>query len=296
MPSRIRLYALLALAVANISTASVLVRLSGVHGFVAATWRLVLATILTGLLLLIARDFKGLKQLNQRDLYLMILSGIFLSLHFGLWMMSLSHLSVAVSVTIVDSYPALMAIIGVVVFGERYSIVHLAGAGIAMSGVALLSLHSAQADIAPPGGDPLFGALLSFLGMICVALYFAIGKGMRTRYSTLQYTLLVYAAASVSAILISKSLSLSLTGYSLKVYGYLILLALLPMLGGHTIINHVLKELSLLAATIPILGEPIGAGILAWILLGEHIDLVSAILMGLTLLGIGLTLLPEKEQ
>ena len=294
MKNNAKLYPLLILAVINISTASILVRLAGVHGYVAATWRLVIASFLTLILLLIAGDHKRFRLHKINDFLIMSLSGIFLSLHFGLWMMSLSHLSVAVSVTIVDSYPAFMAIIGMALFKETYRKTQLLGAGIAIAGIALLSFHTAHGGIVPPGGDPVLGIILSALGMICVALYFTIGKGMRQRYTTLQYTLIVYSVASIFSIIIVKTMNLKLLGYSPLTYTYLALLALLPMLGGHTIINYVLEKMSLLAATIPILGEPVGAAILAWLLLDEKIDPLSILLMAIVITGIGLVVIEEK--
>ncbi len=296
MASRAFYWLVLLIAVANISTASVLVRLAGVHGFAAATWRLALGSLLTLALLLAAeRGLGGLRGAPLRDLALMAASGVALALHFGLWMMSLSHLSVAASVTIVDSYPAVLALVGRLVFGERYSPLQLAGAGLAMAGVAGLAMHAAGAGLAPPGGDPALGAILSFLGMLAVAAYFSIGKGLRGRYSTLEYTLVVYGVAALTAAAISVAWGVRLWGYTAETYLYLALLALLPMLGGHTLINYALGRLTLLAATVPVLGEPVGASILAWLILGEPLTPGEALLMAVTLTGIAMVLLAEPR-
>ena len=297
MASRAFYWLVLLVAVANISTASVLVRLAGVHGFAAATWRLVLGSLFTLLLLLAAeRGLGGLRGASRRDLALMTASGVALALHFGFWMMSLYHLSVAASVTIVDSYPAVLAIVGRLVFRERYSPLQLAGAGLAMAGVAGLAFHAANTGLAPPGGDPALGALLSFLGMLAVAAYFSIGKGLRRRYTTLEYTLVVYSAAAATAALVSLAWGVKLWGYPGETYMYLALLAVLPMLGGHTLINYALGRLTLLAATVPVLGEPVGASILAWLILGEPLTPGEAVLMALTLMGIAIVLLAEPRE
>ncbi|NOZ30492.1 MAG: DMT family transporter [Crenarchaeota archaeon] len=285
---------LVVFAVINISTASILVRLANVQGFVAASWRLILSSILTILLLLASREKQSL-HFEKRDLLLMTISGVALALHFGLWMVSLFHLTVAASVTIVDSYPAILALIGYYLLREKYNKWQLIGAGTAMLGVAGLAISSSQGGLAPPGGDPIIGSLLAFSGMIAVAVYFSIGKSMRTRYGTLTYTSVVYSIAAIVSTTITYTLGYSLTGYTLETYMYLAGLALFPMLGGHTIINHVLKRLSLLAATVPVLGEPIGAAILAWIILAEPVTLKEAAWMAVTLTGISLVLLKEKS-
>jgi drug/metabolite transporter (DMT)-like permease len=40
---------------------------------------------------------------------------------------------------------------------------------------------------------------------------------------------------------------------------------------GHTLINHALRRLSPTIVAIAILGEPIGAALLAWLMLGESL-------------------------
>jgi len=72
------------------------------------------------------------------------------------------------------------------------------------------------------------------------------------------------------------------------------LVALIPMLGGHTLINYVIGRLSLLATTVPILGEPVGATLLALLILGEPVSQEIAIFMALTLSGIAMVLAWEE--
>ena len=291
-------YAVLAVAVVNVSTASILVRLAGVHGFVAASWRLILGTLLTAVLLLLlyaaGRHRRPLIPAGK-DLLLAIASGVALALHFDLWMVSLFHLSVALSVTIVDSYPAVLAVVGRVVFGERYTVTQLLGALIAFLGVAGIAWYTGRGAPAPEGGDPVLGFILALAGMLAVAAYFSIGRGLRARYTTLEYTLPVYLVAALASSLLTLTLGERLTGYSPATYVYLALLAILPMLGGHTLINYALGRLTLLAATVPILGEPVVAAILAWLILGEPLGPIEALLMGITLLGIGMVLVGEER-
>lgn len=290
-------YLLLAVAVLNVSTASILVRLSGVHGFVAATWRLVFSSLITLALVAASRGLREeLARVSRRDATLMVLSGLMLALHFDLWMTSLQHLSVAASVTIVDSYPAVLALVGYSLFRERYSVVQLAGAGAAVAGIMLLSLHSSRGGIAPPGGNPALGAAASFSGMLAVAAYFSIGKEVRARLSTATYTGVVYASAAFFSTAATFLLGKPLTGFHAETWVYLALLAVLPMIGGHTVINYLLSRLSLLASTAPILGEPVGASILAMVVLGEPLDGATAAYMAVTLAGIGMVVLGEQKR
>ena len=296
---RLFYYAVLALAVINISTASILVRLAGgegVHGFSAAVWRLVISSTLTWLLLAVSGGFRFERFLSRpRDLVLMCFSGFSLALHFMLWMHSLAHINVAASVTIVDSYPALLAVVGRLLLGERYSTPQYLGSLVAFTGILGLSIESYEGQLAPEGGNPLYGALLAFGGMVAVSVYFTLGRVLRARYSTLEYTAVVYTSAALTSIALTYTLGVEMLGFTAKAWILLLLLALVPMLGGHTLVNYVIGRLSLLAATVPILGEPVGATILAYIVLGEPITANIAAFMFLTLSGIALVLVWERR-
>ncbi len=288
----LRDYLILALAVVNISFASIFVRLlagEGVHGFAAATWRLAISALIT-LALLSLRGWEGPRP-GARDLALMLVAGVGLALHFDLWMLSLAYTSVAVSVTIVDSYPALLAVAGRLLLGERYTPIQYLGAVIAMVGVMLLATGG---RLSSPTG--MLGPLLAFGGMIGVGVYFIVGKVLRARYSTLAYTGVVYTIAALVSAMLSLMIGVELWGYSAWSWTLLALLALLPMMGGHTLLNYLLKRLSLLATTVPVLGEPVGATILAALLLGETVGLETVVFMGVTLAGIGLTLAGEGRR
>ena len=286
--------ALLFLAVACVSTASILVRLAGVHGFAAASWRLMLGALLTMGYVVVAGYYRELRRLKVRELVLMALSGVALALHFDLWMASLWNISIAASVTIVDSYPALMVIAGRILYRERYSPYQILGTALAMGGVAGLSWVSQKPSSVPEGGDPLIGALLAFGGMVAVSVYFIIGRGVRSNVSTPVYTGVVYSVAAMASVAFTLMLGIDLVGYPVESYVYLVLLAVIPMLGGHTVLNYLLGRMELLVVTAPVLGEPVGASILGAILLGEIPTLGQASMMAVTLTGIALVLLGRR--
>jgi drug/metabolite transporter (DMT)-like permease len=54
-----------------------------------------------------------------------------------------------------------------------------------------------------------------------------------------------------------------------ETFGYLLLLALVPQVIGHTAINWSLAHLAAPTVAVAILGEVLGASLLAWWILGE---------------------------
>ena len=68
-----------------------------------------------------------------------------------------------------------------------------------------------------------------------------------------------------------------LAGFSPLVYLYLVLLAVGPQLIGHSTFNWALKYLSASTVAVLTLGEPIGATLLAYLLLGETLTLLKGV-------------------
>ncbi len=79
----------------------------------------------------------------------------------------------------------------------------------------------------------------------------------------------VYATAAVVLLASSLALGAPLVGYPLGEYLIFLALAVVPMIFGHTVYNWALRYVSAPIVSISLLGEPVGASILAYLLLGE---------------------------
>jgi drug/metabolite transporter (DMT)-like permease len=75
----------------------------------------------------------------------------------------------------------------------------------------------------------------------------------------------------------------------MREYELFILMAIFPTILGHTLYNFALKYVKAQVVSVSLLGEPIGASILAYILLSEGITVFTAIGGGLILAGIFIT-------
>jgi drug/metabolite transporter (DMT)-like permease len=83
-------------------------------------------------------------------------------------------------------------------------------------------------------------------------------------------------------------------GYSPQIYLWLILLAVIPQLLGHSTFNWALGYLSAAFVSITLLGEPIGSTILAYFLLGEKPTMIKIFGGILILIGIYIASRPGK--
>ncbi|MEB3851648.1 MAG: DMT family transporter [Desulfurococcales archaeon] len=266
----------LAVAVASISWAAVLYRLAGVPGVDAAWWRLLVGSAITGLL---ARSAPAMLE------PLHAAAGLSLAAHFTLWFESLRYTSVAASTGIVVTYPVYVTAAEVLVDREPICARRALGPIAAVAGVALL---------AEPwkGGLTLLGGLLALAGALAASLYFYLGRRARRAGAPLGgYTLSVYTWALVGASLWALASASNPLGVPRGSLPFLVLLGVVPMLGGHTMMNYALRYYPASTVTTVALLEPFGASLLAWLLLGEEPPPLALPGLALAVGGSALTLL-----
>jgi drug/metabolite transporter (DMT)-like permease len=118
-------------------------------------------------------------------------------------------------------------------------------------------------------GEPFLGDMLALVGAWMAAGYVLIGRRLRTQMSLVPYIFLVYGVAAVILITIMLVAGYSPWGYPPQAYLWLVLLAIIPQLLGHSTFNWALGFLPAAFVAITLMGEPIGSTVLAYILLKE---------------------------
>lgn len=259
-------YAAIAVAIVAVSFASIFIRLSESSPLVIAAYRLMFATIMVAPFAL-ARQRQELSRLGRRDIFLMVGIGGVLAAHFALWITSLKveGVSVASSVVLVTSHPILVAVVSHMVLKERVNSVTAAGIAIGLAGVTLIAVGDYGLSASTFGGD-----LLAFGGGVMAGVYLLAGRRFRQRISLLTYVFVVYASAAfflVVAAFVTDDMRPS--GDLWRELGLFAAMALVSQIGGHTLYNWALKYVTAPVVSVSLVGEPIGASILAWLVLGE---------------------------
>ena len=85
-------------------------------------------------------------------------------------------------------------------------------------------------------------------------------------------------------------------GYPGLVYFYLLLIALLPQLIGHTSFNWAVRWVSPTLVTLAILFEPVGASFLGYLLFGEVPSLIVFLGAVILLVGVAVAALGSKQK
>ncbi len=274
------LWTFVLLGVASLSFASIFVKLADAPPLAIAVYRVSIAS------LIIAPYFLAKSKLppsirSVRTIFPAVLSGIFLALHFTFWITSLQMTSVASATTFVNTTPLFTALLSWLFLRERLGKRVVAGLLTAMSG----SIFLAGTDYAF-SGEALLGDLLALSGALMATGYLMAGQILRRSLDLATYTLAVYGTAALFLLACCFFAGTPLNGFSPKTYLFLVLLAVVPQLIGHSTFNWSLKYLSPSIVAVLILGEPIGAILLAWLFLGESISPLKA--GGLMILGTGI--------
>ena len=207
---------------------------------------------------------ESLKKLSRRDILLILLSSVFIALHFGLWITSLSYTSIASSVILVTCHPAFVAVISYFLWSERLNKLTISGIGVALVGIILINYGGFTF-----GSRAIFGDLLALVAAFAMGAYLIIGKQIRARIDILPYLTLIYSGAAVILLLATVGSGHSFTGYSATTYLMMVLLAIVPQLIGHSCLNLAVRLIPVTFVSVAILGEPIGATILGYFILSE---------------------------
>lgn len=274
----------LVIGVTAVSTASTFIRLAQVWvpSLALAAWRLTFASVLIAPFALIFCR-KEWRRLGARDWLFVVASGTMLALHFYTWITSLAMTSVAASVVLVSTNPLFVGVLSHFVLGERLSSRMVTGMVIAVLGSAIIGLG----DLGQ-GSHQLVGDLLALAGALTVAVYMLIGRRLRARLSLLGYIFPVYGVAALVLMAMALVVEVPLGGYPSEAWMWLVLLALIPQILGHSSFNWALGHLRATFVSLAVLAEPIGSTLLAWLVLHESPTLMTALGAPLVLAGIAI--------
>ncbi len=246
--------------VLGISTSAIFIRLGDAPAPVMAFYRMFFAALcfLPGAI----RQSRRVK-ISWQEVGLALAAGMFLALHFLLWMSSLAYTSVASSVVLVTTHPIWVYLISVFFLKEKPTTMMWLGLALALGGGLLVATAQEL------GETRLFGDFLALGGAMMVAIYLTLGRKLRQNLPVSLYSALVFGTASVFIALFMSFRGLLWFGYSGQTWLVFFALALFPTVLGHNTLNWALEFLPATMVSATVLGEPLGASLLAIVVLGE---------------------------
>lgn len=286
---RARPLVLLAVAQLAIGAAAIFARfgLSAAGPLAVAALRLAIASIPVVLLALVYRRYDAFDRATELRL---ALAGLILAVHFGSWIASLQHASVAVSTLLVCSTP---------LFTEGWSIARTH----VVRPLAVASIVVAAAGLAlvvgvPSRLDQPLGIGLALLGAVAMGAYLLLVRASDPRYTTLAVVARTYPLAGIA---LSGAAHLAGQGppsgpASAGAWGGILAMALISQLFGHTALNAAVRTLSATLVSTTTLLEPLIAALAAAAIFGERLAPITALGALLIFAGIGLAVRAEPAS
>lgn len=256
-------YVAIFLGVLCMSTSSIIIKYTAAPAMIIAFYRVVFTA-------LIAAGFRGsklkvsLSQISKKDYFYITGAGFFLALHFGFWITSLDYTSISSSVLFTNLQVIFVLFFSIFILREKMNMLVSVGIAIALSGCVVIAHGDLQYG-------KFMGDMLALASGLFVAIYFIIGRDVRKRVDALTYTSVTSFVAIFVLLAGCLALGLEFTGYRSIDWLLFILLALGSGVGGHAILNWALKYVKAPIVAVSILGESVGASILGYFIIKEHL-------------------------
>jgi len=270
----------LAVAVFAVSTSAILIRVSDAPKPAMAFYRVLFTTVL---LLPFLRGHTGaIQRIRRRDLLSAVVAGVALAAHFATWFESVDRTTIAASVTLVQTTPVFVAIGATALLDERPGRRTVLGIIVVAIGSVVMSAGGLVAPADVPA--PLLGNALAIIGAIMAAAYVLAGRTIRQRVSLIPYVLVVYTVCATVLLGYVLAVGNPLWGYPPREWLLFLGMAVGPGIFGHTVINWSLKYVESSVVSVTLVGEPVGATLLALLIFAE-VPGVATILGGAVVLG-----------
>ena len=267
-----------------------LVRLADAPVSAIAFWRLSLSLLLVLPLLGVSGGWREVRRLSGPEWLWVGVAGGALALHFVAWFLSLEYTSVASSTVLVTAHPLYVGLLSALWLREPPSAKEWLAIVVATGGAFWIGWGDFHL-----GREAFIGDLLAALAALCAALYFIAGRRLRGGLGLWSYVAPVYLLA---ALLTGGSMlvrDVPATGYSTETWMLLAGMALGPMLLGHTSFNWALRHVRAYVVSLVVLLEPVGATVLAVLVLGSgERPTVNTVIGGLAIL-FGMALLVREQ-
>jgi drug/metabolite transporter (DMT)-like permease len=281
-----RLPTVLALAVAVIAVASSapLIAFAAAPALAIAFWRNFLATVALTPITYGPRRAE-IRGASRRSVLFGVLAGVALAAHFATWMPSVQLGSVATATALVATQPVWQGMIALAQ-GRRPSAAGWTGILLAVAGAA----WATGADIGV-SGQAVLADVLALLGAVFAAFYTALGEQARVTLSTTTYTWICYGVCAAILLIVCAVSGIQLAGYDAQTWAAILALVVGAQLLGHSMFNYALEKTSATTVSVLILLEVPGAGLLAWLWLGQTPRHAALPGLALLLLGVAVVIL-----
>ena len=284
-PSTRTLTAALLVAVLAFSLSATLARFAApIHPIWVASARLAVSGMIWSLMRRPKTADFSLRQ-SSASIGLTFLSAALLAIHFGAWLASIQYTSI-LRATVITSCSPLAAGLLSWMMGEKPTWRFFAGAAVSVIGVATMAFSGTKSDAA--SADYWIGDLLAVVAAITVAGYLATGRVVRASRPLANYLSSINLMAAAGLALLAAPILGSGDVQRLSVTNVVAMIGLgaLPGVVGHGVLNWAVRHAPVYIVSLSVILEPVGATLVAYLVLGEEIRPVEGVGAAILLLAV----------
>lgn len=284
-----RAAAVVALASLCFSTSGPLARVAApAHPLLIAAGRTALAAALLGALAP-GETWRAWRGLRPRTRLQVAGAGAILAAHFGCFLAGLATTSFAAAVTLVSLEPVAVVLVAWAAFGSRPRAGEWLGVGLATAGALAVASSGSQEH-------KLLGDALVLVAVALYGLYLGAARGLAGALPPRPYAASVYAAAGASLLVVCAALGLGDQALALPPtsLGAIAALAVIPTLGGHTLVQWAARHVPATVVALVSPGETVGSLLIGAVLLEQAPSASEGVGALLVLAGVGCTLVAQR--
>jgi drug/metabolite transporter (DMT)-like permease len=204
------------------------------------------------------------KNINRPSKFLLLVAGISLALHFGTWIASIQLTTISHSLILESTHPVFALILSPIFLNEKGGLkTHLAVV------LTLLGIFIVAGQDLQLATGKFIGDLLALAGALFVTFYILIARHQRAKIDLIPYLIAVYGVATITLFFLMVLLQYPILNYPVKIHLMMLLLAIVPTIIGHSLINWAARKIEIYKVNFSILGEPIIASVLAYLFFYE---------------------------
>lgn len=264
-PSNWRAYLALVAAIAILSTAPIFLVAADAPGPVSSLYRLS-----TCALILAPAFFSWVSKnggVPRQGLKLAALAGLCFGLDMATWSTGVMMSGAAVATLLSNMSPVWVGLGAFYIFKERLNKGFWAGLLLAILGMVAVIGFTINLQ-----HDFNFGTFWAVSSSLFYGGFFLFSQGGRQHIPALPFLWISTTAAALVNLVVVWLFHYPLTGYSTQTYLNFLALGLVVQTAGWFIINYAQGILPASLVSPTLLGQPVGAAILAWFLLGERLS------------------------
>lgn len=269
------------------SFGGVLGKSADVGGVVLSFWRLWMASSILAIVAVVTHRWPSWSDIKDS-----LISGVLFGLNLCVFFITLQYTSIAVALIIGALTPVVAFPVAVKYMGEHLTRVKVACSILAIAGVTVAVLTAPSMG---DGSTKLIGYMWAVASLLIWSLYLLQTKRVRARVETVSYLFSVCMIATVTVSVIVVVLRSDLGRVHGAGWLWIALLAIGPGIGGHGLVAWAQPRVDASVTSLLIQFEPVGASIVAWIVLDERVSLPQGIAMLVVVSALGVLAYRESR-